>query len=215
LRAAATPNSHKEAPLQILETSKSATSPPPHTTGSPATTASSIIRCCIYFFPHFRSVGPCFRTKISVGPSDTPVAFACYRACFVGTLRGFCVRFAPHHLHNALSRFFCVFVTSTISDTHICLCAAPFVFSNVRSQTPHHCRYPQRNYFVRFVATTTDDPVYRLFYNFVCFPIGGLCSTVRAWPLNCLYRLAPRFIYACTWASLIGRPLLKYNTLPL
>jgi hypothetical protein len=133
-------------------------------------------------------------------------AFACYRACFVGTLRGFCVRFAPHHLHNALSPFFCVFVTLTTSDTRICLCAAPFVFLNVRSQTPHHRWYPQRNYFVRFVATTTDDPVYRLFYNFVCFLIDGVCSTVRAWPLNCLYLLAPHFIYACTWASLIGRP---------
>jgi hypothetical protein len=73
-------------------------------------------------------------------------------------------------------------------------------------ETPHHRRYPQRKSFVRFVATTTDDPVYRLFYNFVCFPIDGLCSTVRTWPLNFLYLLAPCFIYACTWTSLIGCP---------
>jgi hypothetical protein len=73
-------------------------------------------------------------------------------------------------------------------------------------KTSQHRRYPQRKSFVRFVATITDDPVYRLFHNFVCFPIDGLCSTVRAWPLNFLYLLAPCFIYACTWASLIRRP---------
>jgi hypothetical protein len=105
-----------------------------------------------------------------------------------------------------LSRVFRVFVTSTTSDTHICLCVARFIISNVRSQTPHHRRYPQRNYFVRFVATTTDDPVCHLFYSFVCFPIDGLCITVRAWPLNFLYLLAPCFIFACIWAPLIGRP---------
>jgi hypothetical protein len=72
--------------------------------------------------------------------------------------------------------------------------------------TKHLSVYPQRTSFARFVATTRDDPVYRLFHNFVCFPIVGMCSTVHAWPLNFLYLLAPCFIYACTWASLIGRP---------
>jgi hypothetical protein len=73
-------------------------------------------------------------------------------------------------------------------------------------ETPQHRRYPQRKSFARFVATTTDDSVLHLFHNFVCFPIDGLCSTVHAPPLNFLYLLAPCFIYACTWASLIGRP---------
>jgi hypothetical protein len=73
-------------------------------------------------------------------------------------------------------------------------------------ETLQHRRYPQRKSFVCFIATTTDDPVYRFFNNFVCFPIDGLCSTVRAWPLNFLYLLAPCFIYACTWTSLSGRP---------
>jgi hypothetical protein len=86
-------------------------------------------------------------------------------------------------------------------------CARHLLFSQMCAhETPQHRWYPQRNYSVRFVATTTDDPVYRLFHNFVCFPIDGLCSTVSAWSLNFLYLLAPCFIYACTWASLMGRP---------
>jgi hypothetical protein len=72
-------------------------------------------------------------------------------------------------------------------------------------ETPQHRRCPQRKSFLRFVAIT-DDSVLRLFLNFVCFPIDGSCRTVHALPLSCLYRLAPCFIYVCTWTSLIGCP---------
>jgi hypothetical protein len=50
LRAAATSNSHKEAPLQILETSKSATSPHTHTQqGAPQLHRRSYAAASIFF----------------------------------------------------------------------------------------------------------------------------------------------------------------------